>query len=104
MITGLFAVLAVNAYFSSPPMSLQLGEPHHLQDPFVNVFVSGSVVHPGVIRVPRGATLEIALKGIEFLPEADVGSLNLQSKIRPNQTIKVRAKKPLKQTKKRRKG
>lgn len=92
-ISGFIAMLAVCSYFSSPPLSVQLGEPHHLLEETIQVFVEGSVVHPGAIRVPRGATMEKVLSQAALLPEADVKNLNMKTKVRANQTIKIRSKK-----------
>lgn len=97
-ITGFVGVLAICAYLSSPSLISRINEHQDVSSDLIEVFVTGSVSRPGPHSVPRGASVETALKASEPLPEADMRKLNLQSKLRPNQTIKVPQKKPPKKT------
>lgn len=92
VVVGFISMLAASAYLSSPSFVLT-GTPHHLVDSTIEVFVIGSVAHPGPHRVLRGTTVEGVLGVAQPLLEADMKRFNLQAKVRANQVVKVPAKK-----------
>lgn len=93
MIVATIGMLAVNAYLTSPPLSDQLGEPHYLLDPFIEVFVEGSVESPGSYQLLKGSTVGEVLKNAKPFPDADLSKINRSAKIRRNQVIRVPLKK-----------
>lgn len=62
---------------------------HYLKEPFVEVYVSGAVVNPGVVRVPHGTTLGAVLAEAKPTQNADLRRINKNSKIIRGKHLKV---------------
>jgi hypothetical protein len=92
VLVGGIGMLAATAFFAAPSISLQLGEPHYLVDPTIEVFVIGEVAHAGPRRVPRGTTVEEVVYLAEPLENAFLDKLS-RAKVRAHQVIKVVKKK-----------
>lgn len=63
--------------------------PHYLVEQEIEITIEGAVAHPGTYHLPRGSTLQEALKQAEPLPDSDLKRMKLQRKIRKGDHVSV---------------
>lgn len=84
---GMLTIISVIR--STPPLVPQKELAHPLTNPFIKVSIEGAVEHPGSYNLKKGARVKDALEQAKPLSNANLGQMNLESKLRKGQKINV---------------
>ncbi|MCM1566568.1 MAG: helix-hairpin-helix domain-containing protein [Dehalobacter sp. 4CP] len=89
-ILGVLLVLAVVKLFLPVNSPVEVNQAEENRE--IVVYISGAVVHPGLLRLPLNARLDDALQAAELTGEADLEVLNPAQKLKDGQKIIVASK------------
>jgi hypothetical protein len=89
-VIGLIGCLtAISWWNGHNPSTFEKGPPQFIAAQEIEINIQGAVVNPGRRLVKKGMTVREALAQAGLLAEADLQKVNLDAKVRRNQTIKV---------------
>lgn len=90
------AVMAITGFLLSFVVLAYLNREHHsippatqFPIPEIEVFVEGAVEKPGRLFIKKGSLVKDLLAQIKLTPDADISSLNPDSKLRNGKRIKI---------------
>lgn len=89
----LFGLTLITLYSKNAILNDDFGPAHHIVSQEIVVYVEGSVEKPGPYYVKRGTLVKEVIDLAKPLPEANLGKLKLDKKVRKNQVIKIKVNK-----------